>query len=159
MDCPLSFNVLLNLAGVANADDPAVLWGFITRYVPGANPTTSPFMGRLVEYAVKYYQDFVKPAKRFRAADDTERAALSELSVLLAALPADSTAEAIQTEIYEIGKRHPFPELKDWFKGMYAVLFGQGEGPRMGSFTQLYGIAETKALIDDALAGKFVDGV
>jgi lysyl-tRNA synthetase class 1 len=159
MDCPLSFNVLLNLAGVANAEDPAVLWGFITRYVPGANPTTSPFMGRLVEYAVKYYQDFVKPAKRFRAADDTERAALSELSVRLAALPADSTAEAIQTEIYEIGKRHPFPELKDWFKGMYAVLFGQGEGPRMGSFTQLYGIAETKALIDDALAGKFVDGV
>ena len=116
-------------------------------------------MGRLVEYAVKYYQDFVKPTKRFRAADENERAALTELSTILATLPSDSTAEAIQTEIYEIGKRHPFPELKDWFKGMYAVLFGQGEGPRMGSFTQLYGIAETKALIDDALAGKFVDGV
>jgi lysyl-tRNA synthetase class 1 len=67
------------------------------------------------------------------------------------------SAEDIQTEIYEIGKRHPFGELKDWFKGIYAVLFGQNEGPRMGSFVKLYGIAETKALIDDALAGKFVD--
>jgi lysyl-tRNA synthetase class 1 len=159
IDCPLSFNVLLNLAGVANAEDPAVLWGFISRYVPGANPTTSPFLGRLVEYAVNYYQDFVKPAKQFRAADETERAALSDLSTLLATLPSHSTAEEIQNRIYEIGKRHPFPELKDWFKGIYAVLFGQGEGPRMGSFTQLYGIAETKTLIDDALAGKFVDGV
>jgi lysyl-tRNA synthetase class 1 len=156
-DCPLSFNVLLNLAGVANAEDPGVLWGFISRYVPGATPTGSPFLGRLVEYAINYYRDFVKPAKRFRAPDATERAALAELSASLAAMPLDSTAEAIQTEIYEIGKRHPFPELKDWFKGIYAVLFGQSEGPRMGSFAQLYGIAETKGLIDDALAGKFVD--
>ena len=157
IDCPLSFNVLLNLAGVANAEDPAVLWGFISRYVPGVSAEKSPFLGRLVEYAINYYRDFVKPAKRFRAASDTERAALSELSARLAAIPRDMSAEDIQTEIYEIGKRHPFGELKDWFKGIYAVLFGQNEGPRMGSFVKLYGIAETKALIDDALAGKFVD--
>ena len=125
--------------------------------MPGATAAGSPFLGRLVEYAINYYRDFVKPAKRFRSADETERAALTELSASLAAMSPDSTAEAIQTEIYEIGKRHPFAELKDWFKGIYAVLFGQNEGPRMGSFVQLYGIPETKALIDDALAGKFLD--
>jgi lysyl-tRNA synthetase class 1 len=156
LDCPLSFNMLLNLAGVANAEDPAVLWGFISRYAPEATPANAPFLDRLVAYAIAYYQDFVKPAKQFRAATEIERAALVELSAALATLPADSTAEAIQTEIYEIGKRHPFADLKDWFKGIYAVLFGQGEGPRMGSFTRLYGIAETKALIDDALAGKLL---
>ncbi len=157
LNCPLSFNMLLNLAGVAHAEDPAVLWGFISRYAPGETPATAPFLDRLVAYAINYYRDFVKPAKRFRAPTDTERAALAELSGKLATLAPDSTAEAIQNEIYEIGKRHPFADLKDWFKGIYAVLFGQSEGPRMGSFTQLYGIAETKALIDDALAGKFVD--
>ena len=157
LDCPLSFNVLLNLAGVANAEAPSVLWGFISRYVPGTTPEGSPFLGRLVEYAINYYRDFIKPKKQFRAPTESERAALAELSATLANVPADSTAEALQTEVYEIGKRHPFPELKDWFKGIYAVLFGQGEGPRMGSFIQLYGIAETRQLIDDALAGKFLD--
>jgi lysyl-tRNA synthetase class 1 len=156
-DCPLSFNVLLNLAGVANTEDPAVLWGFISRYVPGATPAGSPFLDRLVGYAINYYRDFIKPNKQFRLASDTERGALKELSAHLAQIPADATAETIQFEIYEIGKRHPFPELKDWFKGIYAVLFGQNEGPRMGAFVQIYGIAETRALISDALAGKFVD--
>jgi lysyl-tRNA synthetase class 1 len=156
MDCPLSFNMLLNLAGVAHAEEPSVLWGFISRYAPGATPAGAPFLDRLVVYAINYYRDFVKPAKRFRAANDTERAALGELSARLADLPPDSTAETIQTEIYEIGKRHPFGELKDWFRGIYEVLFGQSEGPRMGSFAQLYGMANTKALIDDALAGKLL---
>jgi lysyl-tRNA synthetase class 1 len=156
-DCPLSFNVLLNLAGVANTEDAAVLWGFISRYVPGATPAGSPFLDRLVGYAINYYRDFIKPNKQFRLASDTERGALKELSAHLAQIPADATAETIQFEIYEIGKRHPFPELKDWFKGIYAVLFGQNEGPRMGAFVQIYGIAETRALISDALAGKFVD--
>jgi lysyl-tRNA synthetase class 1 len=156
LDCPLTFTMLLNLAGVANAEDPSVLWGFISRYAPAATPAASPFLGRLVEYAINYYRDFVKPAKNFRAATDVERAALLELSAKLADMPADSTAEAIQTEVYEIGKRHPFPELKDWFKGIYAVLFGQAEGPRMGSFIQLYGIVETQALIADALSGGFL---
>jgi lysyl-tRNA synthetase class 1 len=156
LNCPLSFNVLLNLAGVANAEDPAVLWGFISRYSRGASPENSPFLDRLVGYAITYYRDFVKPAKRFRAADPTERAALTELSAALAELPPESTAESIQTEIYEIGKRHPFPELKAWFRGIYEVLFGQDEGPRMGSFVRVYGMSNTRALIDEALAGAFI---
>ena len=150
---PISFNILLNLATVANAEDPAVLWGFISRYVAGATPETAPFLDRLVHHAIAYYVDFVKPAKRFRAPDATERAALEELSALLAGIPPDSTAEVIQNEIYEIGKRHPFPELRDWFKGIYEVLFGRSEGPRMGSFVRLYGIVETRDLIARALAG------
>jgi lysyl-tRNA synthetase class 1 len=157
LDCPITFNMLLNLAGVANAEDPAVLWGFIARYTPDANPQASPFLDRLVQYAIAYYSDFIKPEKRFRAANDIERSALTELLESLANMPVDSTAEALQTEVYEIGKRHPFAELRDWFKGIYEVLFGSSEGPRMGAFIQLYGIAETRALIDKALSGKFLD--
>ncbi len=149
---PLSFAMLLNLASVVNADTPDILWGFIRRYIPGASPEDMPFLARLVEYALAYYADFVRPAKRFRAPDATERAALSDLAAGLRALPADSPAEDIQNLLYEVGKRHPFAELRAWFGCLYQVLLGQEEGPRFGQFIALYGVAETVALIDAALA-------
>ncbi len=149
---PLSFAMLLNLASVVNAETPDILWGFIRRYAPGANPADLPFLARLVEYALAYYRDFVRPAKRFRQPDATERAALSALAAELRALPPDTTAEAIQDVLYEIGKTHPFPELRAWFGCLYQVLLGQQEGPRFGQFIALYGIAETVALIEHALS-------
>jgi lysyl-tRNA synthetase class 1 len=69
-------------------------------------------------------------------------------------MPADATAEALQNEVYEVGKRHGFANLRDWFKAIYEVLLGQSEGPRMGSFIALYGRNETIALIRRALAGE-----
>jgi lysyl-tRNA synthetase class 1 len=148
----LSYGILLNLASVANAEEKSQLWGFITRYKPEATPQTAPFLDRLVGYAINYYRDFVKPAKKFRAPDDVERAALSELLAYLDKAPVNADAETLQTEVYEIGKRHPFPELRAWFKALYEVLLGQDQGPRFGSFIQLYGTRETAALIRKALA-------
>ena len=153
-EMPLTFAVLLNLASVVNADEKSVLWGFITRYVPAARPESHALLDRLVDYAVIYYQDFVKPIKRYRAASETEAAALSDLADTLAALPPEAEAEAIQYEIYEVGKRHGFEELRTWFKALYEVLLGQSQGPRMGSFIALYGVAEMTALIRRALAGE-----
>jgi len=153
-DAHLSFNILLNLAGVANADDKAVLWGFITRYAPKASPETDPILDSLAGYAIRYYQDFVKPNKRYRAPTDTERAALEDLVAELEKLPAGASAEDIQTEVYEVGKRHDFESLRDWFKACYEILLGQDQGPRLGSFIALYGVAETLTLIRRALAGE-----
>jgi lysyl-tRNA synthetase class 1 len=150
----LSYGVLLNLAAVCNTEDKAVLWGFIARYVPGASPERAPLLDRLVGYAINYYRDFVRPAKRYRAPDDEERTALEDLAAALAALPEGADAETIQNAVYEIGKRHRFASLRDWFKALYEVLFGQSEGPRMGSFIALYGRAEAIALIRQALAGE-----
>jgi lysyl-tRNA synthetase class 1 len=149
---PLSFAMLLNLASVVNADSPDLLWGFIRRYNPQATPRDMPFLAQLVDHAVAYYRDFVRPAKTFRQPDAVERAALSDLAAALAALPADSSAEDIQTVLYDVGKRHPFPELRAWFGCLYQVLLGQAEGPRFGQFVALYGITETIALIEAALA-------
>ena len=56
------------------------------------------------------------------------------------------------------GKRHPFKELRDWFKSLYAVLLGQDQGPRFGSFIALYGRKETADLIRRALAGENLAG-
>ena len=150
----LGYGVLLNLAGVCNSEDPAVLWGFIARYVPGASPQTAPILDELVGHALTYYRDVVKPAKAYRAPAPHERAALADLRAVLAAMPAGAGPEEIQTEVYEVGKRHPFESLRDWFRALYEILLGQSQGPRMGSFIALYGLAETVALIDRALAGE-----
>jgi lysyl-tRNA synthetase class 1 len=153
-DAHLTFNVLLNLASVCHTEDKGVIWHFIARYKPDATPAGSPILDRLVEYAINYYRDFVKPAKAYRPATEVERAALAELAGALAGLPAGADAEAIQTEVYEVGKRHPFPDLKAWFQGLYEVLLGQSQGPRMGSFIALFGVKETAELIGRALAGE-----
>ncbi len=151
----LSYNILLNLASVCHAEDRSVLWHFISRYVPGATPASRPILDRLVDYAVAYYKDFVKPNKHYRLPTVEEGAALEDLATALGALPAGSDAEAIQTVVYEVGKRHPvFSELKAWFQALYEILLGQDQGPRMGSFVALYGIGETIALIRRALAGE-----
>jgi lysyl-tRNA synthetase class 1 len=148
----LSYGILLNLASVANAEEKAQLWGYITRYRPDATPESAPFLDKLVGYAINYYRDFVKPAKQYRAPTEIERKALAELLAYLESAPANADAETLQTEVYEIGKRHPFPELRAWFKALYGVLLGQDQGPRFGSFIALYGRKETAELIRKALA-------
>jgi len=150
----ISFALLLNLASACNTDEKQVLWGFITRYAPDATPESEPILDRLVEHAIHYYLDFVKPEKRFRAPSDAERAALEDLAATLEALPADADAAAIQNEIYEVGKRNGFENLREWFKALYEILLGREQGPRMGSFVALYGVSETLSLIRRVLAGE-----
>ena len=165
---PVSFTMLLNLASVVNADDPAILWGFLARYAPGATPATQPMLAKLVEHAVHYYRDFVAPTKRFRIPTEAEREALTALMAMLRdrvtdleAMPAEERAKAIQDLVYDAGRREPFLQAnKDgsmgvsraWFNALYQVLLGQEEGPRFGGFVALYGIAGTIGLIETALA-------
>ncbi len=149
----VSYNILLNLASVCHSEDKRVLWHFISRHRPEARAETAPLVDALVGYAINYYRDFVKPAKHYRVASEAERAALADLAATLRQLPADADGQAIQTEVYEVGKRHAeaFPKLKDWFQALYQLLLGQDEGPRMGSFIALYGVPETLELIQTAL--------
>ena len=119
--------------------------------MPGASPETQPLLARLADHAIAYYRDFVRPEKRYRQPTEMERAALEDLAATLAALP-DNSAETIQNAVFEVGKRHPFPDLRTWFGCLYQVLLGQQEGPRFGGFVALYGIPETIALIHSALA-------
>ncbi len=149
---PVPFGMLLNLASVVNADNPGMLWGFLRRYSAQAAPGRHAFFDQMVDHAIAYYRDIVRPQKRFREPLAFERTALEDLAAELRALPPGADAEAIQNLVYEVGKRHPFPELKAWFSCLYEVLLGQSEGPRFGGFIALYGIEETVALIDGTLA-------
>ncbi|MFO1012904.1 MAG: lysine--tRNA ligase [Caulobacteraceae bacterium] len=152
---PVSFSLLLNLVSAANASDKAILWGFLSRYIPGATPQSHPLLDQLATYAVNYYEDFVRPNKAFRAPNARERAAIEDLAARLRALPAGcQDAELIQNEVYEAGKAAGFEPLRAWFTTLYEVLLGQTTGPRFGSFAAIFGLDRTLALIDKALAGE-----
>src|SRR3954453_17478090 len=166
----ISFSMLLNLAAVANSEDPAVLWGFIRRYAPGVSPETHPRLNALVQLAVRYFRDFVKPQKTYRLPDEVEARSLQRLAEKLEQLKqaeADQrgaeasarqiTSEMIQERIYDVGRAEPrYQDLKakgatperpgvsiEWFNTIYQVLLGEARGPRFGSFVALYGIEET----------------
>ncbi len=152
---PISYAILLNLVSAANASDKDILWGFIKREVKGATPENYPVLDNLCAYAVRYYQDFVKPNKSYRAPTNKERAALEDLANNLAQPEAKAMrAGELQSLIFSIGKEHEFENLRDWFKALYEVLLGQSQGPRFGSFVAIYGVEETRHLIEQALAGK-----
>jgi lysyl-tRNA synthetase, class I len=165
-DVPISFTMLLNLVSASNAENAATLWGFIGRYWPGVTAQSHPKLNAHVEHAIHYFRDFVLPAKRFRIADDAERAALMDLRDALSQLPPDSTPEKIQEVVYEIGRRPPFLDTSgkgkakdgkpgvslEWFNMLYQVLLGQEKGPRFGSFAAVYGLGNTVDMIDGALA-------
>jgi len=152
---PVSFSLLLNLVSAANASDKAILWGFLSQYVPGATPESQPLLDRLAGFALNYYEDFVRPHKRFRAPSDQERAALKDLAARLTALPPGcKDAELIQAEVYEAGKAAGFEPLRAWFTALYEVLLGQSQGPRFGSFVAIFGLDRSLALMEQALSGQ-----
>ena len=155
-DMVISFSMLLNLASVANVEEKDQLWGFIQRYAPKASAATHPGLDQAAEFAVRYYNDFVKPAKVYRAPSDLEREALSDLRDQLLAYDGPLEDEALQSLVFACG-RERFDPLRDWFKAIYEVLLGASQGPRFGGFIALYGVAETAALIEAALAGDFLN--
>ncbi|GGC93449.1 lysine--tRNA ligase [Chelatococcus reniformis] len=166
----ISFSLLLNLATVANAESKDGLWGFLKRYAPEASPQTHPRLDTLVGYAVRYFQDFVKPDKAYRAPDEEERRALELLSAKLGELPAGAGAEAIQDVVYDVGRTVPrYQDFKAkgatperpgvsnaWFNTLYQILLGEERGPRFGSFAAILGLPETRALIAQGLSGGLI---
>ena len=147
------FGMLLNLASVSGAQDKAALWGFINRYAPDASPETHPDLDAAAGFAVRYFNDFVKPTRAYRAPTDLEREALADLRAQLASYDGPVEDEALQSVVYAVG-RDRFDPLRGWFTALYEVLLGASQGPRFGGFIALYGVDETVALIDQALAGE-----
>ncbi|WP_375648852.1 lysine--tRNA ligase [Bartonella sp. OT172YNZD] len=165
VDLPVSFAMLLNLVSASNAENAEVLWGFISRYAKGANAQTYPELDQLVKFAIKYFDVFVKPNKKFRIPDDSERTTLAQIDEKLANLPETVDGNMLQNMLLDVArlteryqdhsKKSPEggPGVSNvFFQMLYEVLLGQERGPRWGSFIALYGINEMRALIAEALA-------
>ena len=156
-DMVVPFQMLLNLASVAGAKDKEGLWGFIRRYAPEASPETHPGLDQAAGFAVRYFTDFVAPTRQFRQPSEVERRAMEDLAGRLAAWDQPADPEALQSMVFAIGKDHGFEPLRDWFAALYQVLLGADQGPRFGGFIALYGIDETRTLIEKALAGELAE--
>jgi lysyl-tRNA synthetase class 1 len=154
VNIPVSFSLLLNLAGVCQAETADVIWGYLAQYASDVSPQTHPELARLVDYAVTYYQDRVRPFKHYRQPNEDEITHLRELASKLAELPAEAEAEDIQSVVFAVGKDAGYEPLRNWFSCLYQVLLGQDEGPRMGSFIKLYGMDAMQQLITSAANGE-----
>ncbi|MEO6224424.1 MAG: lysine--tRNA ligase [Sphingomicrobium sp.] len=149
---PLTYGLLLNLVSLPGVADQQTAWKFVQRYAPGSSAETDPELDELIGLAVNYARDFVVPTLNRRAPSAVEADALRDLDAELAKLPPETTGEAIQNAVFEVGKRHPFESLRGWFQALYETLLGSSQGPRMGSFIALYGIENSRRLIAEALA-------
>lgn len=148
---PVSFALLLNLVSASGSADPHVLRGFIKKYRPEASEADFAATDAMIAFAGRYFDDFIKPHKKFRAPDGAERAALEMLSARLKEIGEGGEENDYQTAVFDAGKSQNYENIRDWFRGLYEVVFGQSDGPRMGAFTRIFGAAETAKLIDAAL--------
>jgi len=148
---PVSFALLLNLVSASGSADPEVLRGFVKKYRPDASEAELAATDELIKFAGRYFDDFIKPHKKFRAPSERERAGLEMLSARLKELGDGAEEDAYQTAVFDAGKAQDYENIREWFKGLYEVVFGQSEGPRMGAFTRIFGASETAKLIDAAL--------
>ena len=145
----MPFSVLLNLVGTSNATDKDVLWKFIKKYKENIKILDYPILDSLVEYALKYFEDIVKPNKKYRKPSEKEKIALQNLVNRLKDCKEKMDPEAIQTIVYSVGKENGYQEnLRDWFKAIYEIIFGAQDGPRMGFFISFFGIKESIELIN-----------
>ena len=150
-DMPVSFSLLLNLAAVCQAETSDVIWGYVSDYVPGVTASSHPILDDMVQYAVNYYQDLVRPTLRYRAASDDEKQIIAGLRDAIASQPLEASGEELQSCVYAAGKQAGYENLRDWFACLYETMLGQTQGPRMGGFFRLYGRDKTLALFDDVL--------
>ncbi|WP_353284403.1 lysine--tRNA ligase [Wolbachia endosymbiont (group A) of Lasioglossum fulvicorne] len=147
----INFSLLLNLAAACNAENKEILWGFISSYAPNVTPENNKMLDRLSDFAVKYYHNFIKPTKSYKTPNEKEKEALLDLKDTLHSLSITATAEEIQSQVFSIGKKYDYTNLRDWFQLLYETLLGQKTGPRMGSFIKLYGMDNTISLIESAI--------
>jgi lysyl-tRNA synthetase class 1 len=138
-ECSLTYSLLLNLASACNPENEEVLWGFISNYEKNLNPENAPNLKRMIHSAINYYNDFIKANKKYRPASENESKAILDLKNELQNIDKNSDSGAIQTLVFEIGKKHGYEKnMRNWFLSLYQILLGQDQGPRMGSFIGLF---------------------
>ena len=151
-DVIMTFSMLLNLVETSNADSKELLWKFVKKYKKGIIEKDYPIFDNLIGYAIKYFNDVIKLKKKYKKPNNVEKNALKALIKTLDSCNNEMTPEDIQTLIYSTGKENGYKEnLRDWFKLIYEVVFGDENGPRMGFFISFFGVKETKQLIEEKI--------
>jgi len=145
----MPFSVLLNLVGTSNATTKDVIWKFIKKNKKDIEISNYPILDSLIRYALKYFKEVVEPKKKYRKPNNVEKKALKDLVERLKECNEQMDPEEIQTIVYSVGKDNGYKEnLREWFKAIYEIIFGDQDGPRMGFFISFFGIKESIELIN-----------
>jgi len=148
----MTFSMLLNLVETSNANSKELLWKFVKKYKKNILEKNHQIFDNLIGYAIRYFNDVIKLKKKYKKPNEEEKNALKALIKTLENCNDEMTPEEIQTLIYSTGKENGYTEnLRDWFKLIYEVIFGDENGPRMGFFISFFGVNETKQLIEDKI--------
>ena len=148
----MPFSMLLNLVGSSNADNKVILWKFINRFHKEIKPIDHKILDGLTGYAINYFKDKVEPNKKFKKPNLNEKKVLQNLVKKLQQINQSLSPEEIQTHVYTVGKENGYDKnLRDWFKLIYEVIFGEENGPRMGFFISFFGLNDTISLINDKI--------
>ena len=149
----MTFSMLLNLVETSNANSKDLLWKFVKKYKQNIEEKEYPIFDKLIEYAIKYFNDVIKINKKYKKPNVQEKLALNELIKILDQCNDEMSPEDIQTKIYTTGKENGYKDnLRDWFRLIYEVVFGEENGPRMGFFISFFGVKETKQLIEEKIS-------
>lgn len=142
----ISFNLLLNLSIVAQAQDAAE----VVRYLEQQRPLTQSektWTHLMAHRVIKYAEQGGLYDRKLREPTDQERAAFSELADRFSLMMDAMDAEAFQYQVYEVGKKYEFQPLRAWFQALYECFLGSSDGPRFGAFTVAYGLQNTIKLL------------
>jgi lysyl-tRNA synthetase class 1 len=145
----INYSMLLNVINVLNTEDRAMVWDYIDKYDPDAREDKR-LIDNIVEGAINYYQDFIRPNKTYKPPADDVMPAVNQFRAFLEEYDGDS-AEELQNAAYQAGKDNDV-SLGKWFTTMYRILLGQDNGPRLGSFVHFYGVDNTLELLDERLS-------
>ncbi|PPR46678.1 MAG: Lysine--tRNA ligase [Alphaproteobacteria bacterium MarineAlpha5_Bin9] len=149
IDTDITFGLIMNLVNACNSQDPSVIWEFLKEYDKNLNKNDK-YLNSLITSSINYYIDFVLPTKKYKKINDENIKIFKDIIIYLRKIDNSTSSKEIQTQIYEIGKNN-FTNLREYFKLIYSVLFGQEQGPRLGSFIKIYGIGKTIDLIEHAI--------
>ena len=148
----MTFSMLLNLVETSNANTKELLWKFVKKHKKNINEKEHSIFDSLINYAIKYFNEVIKQRKKYKKPNENEKKALESLIEVLGRCDDKMEPEDIQTLIYSAGKDNGYKEnLRDWFKLIYEVVFGDENGPRLGFFISFFGVKETKQLISDKI--------
>ncbi len=155
-------------------NDKKILWRFIQKYAPDASPKTHPRLDKSVEGAVRYFHNFVMPQRDHRPPDTKEEyLAIKSLalalrdeklakSIIVKKIAMTGKGDApdnwsldnakdLEILVRAVGIVHGFENLQVFCKVLYKVFFGSSDGPKFGSFIDIYGVEETAVLFDDTI--------
>jgi lysyl-tRNA synthetase class 1 len=148
----MTFSMLLNLVETSNADNKDLLWKFVKKYKKNISEKNYPIFDNLIGYAIRYFNDVIRQQKKYKKPNPGEKKALLALVKTLEDCNDEMLPEDIQTLIYSTGKDNGYADnLRDWFKLIYEVVFGDENGPRMGFFISFFGVNETKQFIKNKI--------